>query len=135
MSASRSPVRRPSPAKAHARLTATVDLPTPPFPLATAITRRTWARGSGRRRSGRRGQHHLGLGDAGDGHERFFGGVAHGGVEGGLLRRDLEHEAGAPFAQHQALDQAGGGEPAAGPGIGDGVEGRQDRVAVGLAHR
>src|SRR5665213_2468864 len=46
MSASSSPTERPSPAKAQARLTETVDLPTPPLPLATAITRRTWARRS-----------------------------------------------------------------------------------------
>ena len=41
MSASRSPTRWPSWARATARLAATVDLPTPPLPLATATTCRT----------------------------------------------------------------------------------------------
>jgi len=40
-SASRSPVSRPRAAKAQARLVATVDFPTPPFALLTAITART----------------------------------------------------------------------------------------------
>ena len=39
MSASRTPTRRPSDAKAAARLTVSVDFPTPPLPDATAITR------------------------------------------------------------------------------------------------
>src|SRR4051794_8696582 len=38
MSASRRPTRRPSMCRARARLVATVDLPTPPLPLATART-------------------------------------------------------------------------------------------------
>ena len=38
MSASRRPAFRPSRAKAAARFTETVDLPTPPLPLAMAIT-------------------------------------------------------------------------------------------------
>ena len=42
-SASSSPTDRPRAESAAARLTATVDLPTPPLPLATARTRRTWA--------------------------------------------------------------------------------------------
>src|SRR5437763_7483346 len=37
MSASRTPVFSPSPLKPSARLTAVVDLPTPPFPEATAM--------------------------------------------------------------------------------------------------
>ena len=40
MSASSRPTRRPSMARARARLVATVDLPTPPLPLATATMRR-----------------------------------------------------------------------------------------------
>ena len=39
MSASRTPTRRPRAASAAARFTVTDDLPTPPFPLATASTR------------------------------------------------------------------------------------------------
>src|SRR5687767_14364815 len=38
MSESMSPIRRPLLASASARFAATVDLPTPPLPLATAIT-------------------------------------------------------------------------------------------------
>ena len=38
MSASRSPTRAPCAAQASARLAATVDLPTPPLPDATAMT-------------------------------------------------------------------------------------------------
>jgi len=38
MSASRSPTLAPALLRAIAKFTATVDLPTPPFPLATAIT-------------------------------------------------------------------------------------------------
>src|SRR6266536_5097171 len=38
MSASVRPTRRPCMCRATARLAATVDLPTPPLPLATAIT-------------------------------------------------------------------------------------------------
>ena len=52
MSASSRPTERPVAARAQARFTATVDLPTPPLPLATAITRRTCASRS-RRRHGR----------------------------------------------------------------------------------
>src|SRR5258706_11996652 len=40
MSQSSSPTLAPRCCKAHARLTETVDLPTPPLPLATATTRR-----------------------------------------------------------------------------------------------
>ena len=39
MSASRTPTRRPSEDSAAARLTVSVDLPTPPLPLAIASTR------------------------------------------------------------------------------------------------
>jgi hypothetical protein len=39
MSASTTPTRRPSAARAAARLTVTEDLPTPPLPEATAYTR------------------------------------------------------------------------------------------------
>src|SRR5215207_6491703 len=38
MSASSRPTRRPCACRARARLVATVDLPTPPLPLATATT-------------------------------------------------------------------------------------------------
>src|SRR6516225_7166747 len=38
MSASKRPIRRPCMCRASARLAATVDLPTPPLPLATATT-------------------------------------------------------------------------------------------------
>src|SRR5258707_7462729 len=44
MSASIRPTRRPRWARARARLAATVDLPTPPLPLATAT--RYWTLGS-----------------------------------------------------------------------------------------
>src|SRR3546814_1639521 len=46
-SASRTPTRAPSAASARARLTAVVDLPTPPFPEPMAMMLRT--RGSGLR--------------------------------------------------------------------------------------
>ena len=87
MSQSSRPTRWPSADRAQARLTATVDLPTPPLPLTTAITRFTCSNavggglplGSVRGSSGtlaaprrtrvtpgpaalrRRRQHHLGL--------------------------------------------------------------------------
>ena len=128
------PTARPRPAKAQARFTATVDLPTPPLPLATAITRATCAsrsaggmagelasgsadpraafahacRPRARRPSGAGGgQHHLGPVDARHGHEGALGGVAHRRVEGGVGSGDLEHEPGAALPHHQALDEAG----------------------------
>src|SRR5438105_518755 len=44
MSASMRPTRAPRPCRARARLVATVDLPTPPLPLATATTCRMFGR-------------------------------------------------------------------------------------------
>src|SRR4029453_3980528 len=44
MSESIRPTRRPRRSRARARLAATVDLPTPPLPDATAILKRTFGR-------------------------------------------------------------------------------------------
>ena len=49
MSASSMPTLRPSVARPRERLTAAVDLPTPPLPLATATTAPTSGRSSGLR--------------------------------------------------------------------------------------
>ncbi len=138
-------------------MTATVDLPTPPLPLATAITRRTSARRSGggidwgaargsaatwapprRTRAtpgggwaGRGGQHHLGASNARNRRQGAFGRVPDWRVQGDVGRRRLDHEARPPFADHQRLNQAGRVQTLAGPGVLDGVEQGEDLFAVG----
>ena len=87
--------------------------------------------GAGRRRRLGGGEHDLGLFDPGHGRQRLFGGVAHGGVEGGVGAGDFQHETRPALGEAQTANQAGGDEAAAGLGIGDAVEGGQDLFAVG----
>ena len=146
MSASSSPARLPSCASATARLAATVDLPTPPLPLATAMIRLTPGTARGprlrrrvpadlqvgrrlRRRRPVRGQERRDRGDAGQRRDRGLGGGA-GRLEPRALRRvDLEQEAHPVGLDRQRPHHVGVDDAAAGAGHRHRAQRREDGVA------
>src|ERR1700730_4009799 len=121
MSASRSPTRSPMAARPSARLTATVDLPTPPLPEATAMIERTpgtsglggapraWGcPGPGRGLAGGllRGQHRRHRQHARQGLDGLLRRLAQRLELGSALRVDLDGETDMPLAQLHARDHA-----------------------------
>ncbi len=123
-SASRSPTRSPRDLRASARLTATVDFPTPPLPLATAMidvmpgsgSRALRARDAAADRSGAVHDRDLDLDDAGQ--------RGDGSADLGLQRRDhfalargkIERDRDVSVAHRDILDQSKGYDVAGKPG-------------------
>ena len=152
MSASRRPVALPSRASATARLAATVDLPTPPLPEATAMMRldarhRRRARlrrrvaadlQVGRRRRLRRrpvrGQQRRDPGDAGERRDGRLGRPPHRLERRASRRVDLEDEADTLVLDGQRPDDVGLDDAPAGARHLDGAERREHGFARD-AHR
>src|SRR5690606_31585857 len=115
MSASSNPTRAPSAARASARLTAVVLLPTPPLPEATAITFLTLG-SSAMPRCTACAAMAAGGGDRGVARRRdlAFGRVAQFDIEGDVGAVDLE-----------VLDRLRAGQRLARVGVDDGLQGLQ----------
>ena len=154
MSASRMPTRRPFAFSASARLTAVVDLPTPPLPLATATIASTpgtpalpppaaAGRPPGAARGGGRGRPAAGRGGAGaarpcDGAALLLGGQHHHGAfdAGDALDRRSRRPGGAAPCRWRQLGRHGDREHHLAAGdedVGDEAEGDDIALAVGSA--